>query len=201
MTASSFADALNEQVANEFAAHQQYVAIAVHYDAETLPRLAAFFYRQAVEERTHAMMMVRYLLDADHEVRIPGVAAPEVGFDDAFTFKFSAREGTPATRLPDELTVSDEVASRRLDRLIETVRAGTRERNLGMLGRRCEVLVEKAARRGELLQARTRDFKTVLVPGDETMIGRYLHVELSGTTGSTFTGALVEERRPLPMAG
>jgi ferritin len=83
MTASSFADALNEQVANEYAAHQQYVAIAVHYDAETLPRLATFFYRQAVEERNHAMMMVRYLLDADHEVRIPGVAAPEVGFDDA----------------------------------------------------------------------------------------------------------------------
>jgi ferritin len=83
MTATSFADALNEQVANEFAAHQQYVAIAVHYDAETLPRLAAFFYRQAVEERNHAMMIVRYLLDADHEVRIPGVAAPEAGFDDA----------------------------------------------------------------------------------------------------------------------
>jgi ferritin len=83
LTASSFADALNEQVANEYAAHQQYVAIAVHYDAESLPRLAAVFYRQAVEERTHAMMMVRYLLDADHEVRIPGVAAPEVGFDDA----------------------------------------------------------------------------------------------------------------------
>ena len=83
MTATSFADALNEQVANEFAAHQQYLAIAVHYDAETLPRLAAFFYRQAVEERNHAMMIVRYLLDADHEVRIPGVTAPEAGFDDA----------------------------------------------------------------------------------------------------------------------
>ena len=50
------------------------MAIAVHYDAETLPRLAAFFYRQAVEERNHAMMIVRYLLDADHEVQIPGVA-------------------------------------------------------------------------------------------------------------------------------
>jgi len=83
MTPSNFADALNEQVANEYAAHQQYVAIAVHYDDATLPRLAAFFYRQAVEERNHAMMIVRYLLDADHEVRIPGVAAPEVGFSDA----------------------------------------------------------------------------------------------------------------------
>ena len=82
MAASGFAAALNEQVANEFAAHQQYVAIAVHYDAETLPQLASFFYRQAVEERNHAMMMVQYLLDAGHEVTIPGVEEPRNGFPD-----------------------------------------------------------------------------------------------------------------------
>jgi len=85
MSQSSFGEALNEQVANEFAAHQQYVAIAVHYDAETLPRLAAFFYRQAVEERNHAMMITQYLLDADLDVRTPGVDAPEVGFADIVT--------------------------------------------------------------------------------------------------------------------
>ena len=48
---SKFTDALNEQLAEEFAASQQYVAIAVYYDAETLPQLARHFYRQAVEER------------------------------------------------------------------------------------------------------------------------------------------------------
>jgi len=82
MAADAFVSQLNEQIAHEFAAHQQYVAIAVHYDSETLPQLAAFFYRQALEERDHAMMMVRYLLDADAEVVIPGVAAPQVGFSD-----------------------------------------------------------------------------------------------------------------------
>ena len=82
MSDNSFAESLNEQVANEFAAHQQYVAIAVYYDAETLPRLAAFFYRQAVEERNHAMMITQYLLDADLEVKTPGVEAPEIGFSD-----------------------------------------------------------------------------------------------------------------------
>jgi ferritin len=76
----TFADKLNEQIAYEFAASQQYVAIAVHYDAETLPQLAAHFYRQAVEERNHAMMMVQYLLDADAEVLIPAVAAPQTRF-------------------------------------------------------------------------------------------------------------------------
>ena len=59
---SRFGDAVNEQVGHEFAASQQYVAIAVHYDGQTLPRLAAHFYRQAVEERNHAMMIVQYLL-------------------------------------------------------------------------------------------------------------------------------------------
>ncbi len=77
-----FADALNEQVAREFAASQQYVAIAAHYDAETLPGLAAHFYRQAVEERNHAMMIVQYLLDAGERVVIPGVAAPQNEFPD-----------------------------------------------------------------------------------------------------------------------
>jgi bacterioferritin B len=79
---SRFGDALNEQIAYEFAASQQYVAIAVHYDAQTLPQLAAHFYRQAVEERNHAMMMVQYLLDADEPVRISGVEAPQTEFAD-----------------------------------------------------------------------------------------------------------------------
>jgi ferritin len=82
MAEKSFADALNEQIANEFAASQQYVGIAVYYDAETLPRLAAFFYRQALEEREHAMMMVQYLLDVDEEVHIPDIKSQETSFAD-----------------------------------------------------------------------------------------------------------------------
>jgi ferritin len=79
---SRFTEALNEQIAYEFGASQQYVAIAVHYDAQTLPQLAAHFYRQAVEERNHAMMMVQYLLDADEQVLVPAVEAPQVSFPD-----------------------------------------------------------------------------------------------------------------------
>ena len=79
---SRFADTLNGQIGYEFGASQQYVAIAVHYDAQTLPQLAAHFYRQAVEERNHALMMVQYLLDADEQVLIPGVDAPQTEFAD-----------------------------------------------------------------------------------------------------------------------
>ena len=85
MTEKSFPDALNEQIANEFAASQQYVGAAVYYDGETLPRLASFFYRQAEEERTHAMMMIQYLLDVGEEVRIPDIKSQQTRFDDGIS--------------------------------------------------------------------------------------------------------------------
>ena len=106
---SRFADALNEQVASEFAASQQYVAIAVHFDAQTLPQLAAHFYRQSVEERNHAMMIVQYLLDADEAAVIPPVAAPQVAFADD-------REPV-ALALEQEKTVTAQIA-----RLVEVAR-------------------------------------------------------------------------------
>ena len=78
-----FPDAVNEQIGREFAAMQQYVAIAVFYDAQTLRQLALHFYRQALEERNHAMMMVQYLLDAGLDAIVPGVEAPQTTFGDA----------------------------------------------------------------------------------------------------------------------
>ncbi|HUA02828.1 MAG TPA: ferritin [Solirubrobacteraceae bacterium] len=101
MAAARFVDRLNQQIAYEFAASQQYVANAVYYDAQTLPRLAAFFFAQAVEERNHAMMMVQYLLDADAAVTIPGVAAPETVFDDI--------AAPVALALDQERRVSDQI--------------------------------------------------------------------------------------------
>ena len=72
---------LREQVGHEFTASQQYLAVAVWLDAHDLPRLGAHFYRQAGEERDHAMMMVRYMLDRDLAVEVPGVAAVRNDFE------------------------------------------------------------------------------------------------------------------------
>src|ERR1700754_2663084 len=81
MPAEQFVSELNDQIGREYGAHQQYVAVAVYYDALTLPQLAAFFYRQALEERGHAMMMIQYLLDAgEAPPRPPGVSAPKNAF-------------------------------------------------------------------------------------------------------------------------
>jgi bacterioferritin B len=82
VAASRFTDQLNVQIGNELAAHNQYLACAVYYDALTMPQMAAFFYAQALEERAHAAMMIQYLLDTDSEVVIPAVEAPVSSFGD-----------------------------------------------------------------------------------------------------------------------
>ena len=103
MPAQRFVSKLHEQIANEFAAQQQYIAIAVHYDSLTLPRLAAFFYAQAVEERNHAMVMVQYLLDTGTEISIPAVAAPKTDFADIVA--------PVALALEQEKTVTEEIGA------------------------------------------------------------------------------------------
>jgi tRNA-2-methylthio-N6-dimethylallyladenosine synthase len=112
----------------------------------------------------------------------------DADFDDAYTFKYSVREGTPAVRLRDH--IPDEVASARLDRLIDVVRAGTRQKNIGRVGEIHEALVERPAKRGELMLARTRSNHLVLVDLPQSSTGGYHKVRLTGTTGSTFTGSV-----------
>ncbi len=109
----------------------------------------------------------------------------EVGFDDAYTFKYSPREGTPALKLKDH--VADDVAGERLERLVAAVRCGAKRKNVALVGTAHEVLVEGRAKRGALLQARTRTNKVALLEGPDEWIGTYARVRLTGTTGSTFT--------------
>jgi tRNA-2-methylthio-N6-dimethylallyladenosine synthase len=125
--------------------------------------------------------------DAQFEETLSLVA--EADFDDAYTFKYSVREGTPAVRLNDH--VPDNLASDRLARLIEAVRASTRRKNVGRVGQVHEVLVERPAKRGELMLGRTRSNQLVLLDLPQDSIGEYHRVRLTGTTGSTFTGSVV----------
>ncbi|HTR20570.1 MAG TPA: tRNA (N6-isopentenyl adenosine(37)-C2)-methylthiotransferase MiaB [Gemmatimonadales bacterium] len=127
--------------------------------------------------------------EADFEETVSLVE--QVDFDDAYTFKYSIREGTPAVRLADH--VPDAMAGERLERLIAVVRAGARRRNLALVGSTHEVLVEGRARRGGWLQTRTRTNKVALVDGPDEWIGSYRRLRFTGTTGSTFTAWPVEQ--------
>lgn len=101
MPAPRFVEQLNAQIGNELSAHNQYLACAIYYDALTMPRMAAFFYDQALEERSHAMMMVQYLLDTDAEVSIPAVVAP--------TSLFADLVAPVELALAQERTVTDQI--------------------------------------------------------------------------------------------
>jgi len=119
-----------------------------------------------------------------------------VGFDDAYTFKYSVREGTPAVRIKDH--VAEEVKAERLERLIAVVRRVARRKSMALVGTEQEVLVEGRARRGDLLQGRTRTNKVALLEGPADWIGTYRRVRLTGTSGTTFT-AWPLEREPALM--
>lgn len=124
--------------------------------------------------------------EAEFEDTISLVAQAE--FDDAYTFRYSVRQGTPAERIRNH--VDPEVAAERLERLIEVVRSQTRRRNIGRVGERHEVLVERPAKRGDLMLARSRHNFLVLLDLPTDTIGEYHVAQLTGTTGSTFTGAI-----------
>lgn len=123
----------------------------------------------------------------------------EVAFDDAYTFKYSQRDGTGALKLPDQ--VPGHVAGERLARLIRLVRDVARRKNVRLVGTRQEVLVEGEAKRGGLLQSRTRTNKVVLVAGPREWLGSYRTVRLVGTSGSTFTGVPGAAPRELAVVG
>jgi tRNA-2-methylthio-N6-dimethylallyladenosine synthase len=125
--------------------------------------------------------------DADFEETLSLVA--EADFDDAYTFRYSLREGTPAVRLKDQ--VVDPVAAGRLATLIETVRANSRRKHLARVGETHEALVERPSRRGGLMLGRTRGNLLVLLNLPESAVGEYHTVQLTGTTGSTFTGRVL----------
>ena len=82
MPAARFVEALNVQIGREFGASQQYLAVAVWYEDQTFPQLAGLFYAQAVEERDHALMMTKYLLDSGERPTVPGTNEPRGDFAD-----------------------------------------------------------------------------------------------------------------------
>ena len=174
MAEKSFADALNEQVANEFAASQQYVGAAVYYDVETLPRLAAFFYRQALEEREHAMMMIQYLLDVGEGVHIPDIKAQETTYAD----------GSAPVRmaLEQEKRVSDEIFA-----LFELAREVKDYRAEQFLQWFVKEQVEEVALMGDLLNVVERSKDNLLLAED------YIARESLGEEGGDPTAP--------PMAG
>lgn len=75
--------ACNRQIGNEMGASMQYVILAAYFDADSYPELAKFFYRQADEEREHAMKFVRFIVDIGGQVEIPAIPETKANFSTA----------------------------------------------------------------------------------------------------------------------
>ena len=163
--------------------------------------------RYTVEEYLEKIHWVReampnIALSTDVIVAFPGETDEEyeatlelmrtVRYDDAFMYRYSERDGTPATRLPRDQFVPDEIGQARLERLISTHRAIQAEIYAAEVGRVEEVLVEKEGRRGGL-QGRTGSNKVVTFDGPGELIGSFVEVQLASTTGATFQGELFHD--------
>ncbi len=163
--------------------------------------------RYSVETFLEKVEMVRaaipdIALSTDIIVAFPGETDAEfrqtldlmrtVRFDDAFTYKYSLRDGTPATRFPDEDFVDPDEAQARLEELIQVARGIQAEINGGEVGRVESVLIEKDARDPGHLLGRTRRNKVVAFPRGPEGIGDFARVRLTGTTGATFSGTRLD---------
>ncbi len=163
--------------------------------------------RHSVAEFLEKVEMIRgaipdIALSTDVIVAFPGETSEEfrdtlsvledVRFDDAFTYRFSPREGTPATRFPSEEIIPEDEGRARLDELIHLTRGIQREINEGEVGRVDEVLVEKDGKEAGFMLGRTRRNKVAVFPGGKTELGSYQTLELTRTTGATFIGSRVD---------
>lgn len=163
--------------------------------------------RYTVESYLEKVELVRALmpdiaLSTDVIVGFPGESEEDyqatlallraVRYDDAYLYKYSPREGTPATRLPGSEFIADDVAQARLLEVIELHRGIQEEINRAAVGGVEEVLVEREARSAGDVLGRTGGNKVVAFPADAAMIGQYVHVRLTATTGATFRGELVD---------
>ena len=83
LASQKIVDAFNVQIGNELGASNQYVAIASYFNSEDLEQLSQFFFRQAEEEREHAMKFVRFILDVGGKVELPAIEEPQSSFDTA----------------------------------------------------------------------------------------------------------------------
>jgi tRNA-2-methylthio-N6-dimethylallyladenosine synthase len=136
-------------------------------------------------------IIVAFPGETDAEFRETLELMRTVRFDEAYTYKYSLREGTPAAKLPTEDFVDGDEAQARLEALIEVARGVQAEINEGEVGRVEEVLIEKPGRYGGQVLGRTRRNKVVAFDGDAARVGEYAHVELRHTTGATFAGVEV----------
>ncbi|MCC5794753.1 MAG: TRAM domain-containing protein, partial [Chromatiales bacterium] len=113
----------------------------------------------------------------------------EVGFDQSFSFIYSARPGTPAAALPDPLPREEK--QRRLERLQARINENAQAISAAMVGSVQRILVEKPSRKDpRQLAGRTENNRWVNFPGDAALIGQFVEVEITEAMPNSLRGRL-----------
>ena len=159
-----------------------------HYDRETY--LEKVNYAKSV--------MPELVLTSDVIVGFPGETEEEfeqtvsliqqVHYDSLFTFIFSPRTGTPAASMDDPTPKAEK--NRRFDRLCAVQNAISEQTHRGYIGKVMRCLVD--GRDGDNLTARTEGGRLVRFPGDDSLIGSFRQLEITGATTWSLVGVLAE---------
>jgi tRNA-2-methylthio-N6-dimethylallyladenosine synthase len=132
--------------------------------------------------------------ETDDDFRATLALAEELAFDASFSFIYSARPGTPAAALPDDVTVETKKA--RLARLQALLGAQALAAAQSMIGSEQRVLVERASRKDPAMMAgRTENNRVVNFVGSELLIGRFVRVRIDEALPNSLRGAVVGNRQ------
>jgi len=113
----------------------------------------------------------------------------EVGYDTSFSFIYSARPGTPASDLADDVPM--DVKKARLARLQKVIVENAAAISQSMVGTRQRILVDRAARKGDQMSGRTENNRVVNFDGPESLIGGFVDVEITEALPNSLRGKMI----------
>lgn len=135
-------------------------------------------------------IIVGYPTETEEDFKETLKVCQEVGYDTAFTFKYSPRPKTRAAKLTP---IDDDIVQERFDRLLDLLYPIFNEKNKSYIGKTVEVLLESESKNNpEVLTGRTDDYKLVHVKADKSLIGEFVKVKITDNTSFTISGDLVE---------
>ena len=160
-------------------------------------RHTADFYRRIVDRLRTARPDIA--LSSDFIVGFPGESdddfaatlalVEEIGFSQAYSFKYSPRPGTPAAELPQ---VEEHVKTERLRILQDRLDRQSRAFNDRTVGRTIEVLFDRRGRHPGQLAGRSPHMQMVHAEAAESLLGRIVPVEVTGAGANSLAGRLLD---------
>jgi tRNA-2-methylthio-N6-dimethylallyladenosine synthase len=160
------------------------------HTANAYRRLVAKLRRARADLALSTDIIVGFPGETEAEFQKTLALVAEMGFAQAFSFKYSPRPGTPAADMPDQ--IGEDVKAERLARLQAVIEASQAAFNRGCKGRTLPVLIEKSGRKPGQVVGRSPYLQPVHIAGDQTAIGKIFAVEITSVEPNSLGGVRVE---------